>query len=123
MPNAEDCRIPYRQAERQKAAFFQQTDSYTLEDHGISVAHEATCPMANDLDPLRMLTLAEAAELMHVSKRTLSRMIDRKEFPAFKVGGQWRVRKANSPNGSKASTSSNSTIDLTNLLSVSFRSK
>ena len=47
--------------------------------------------MENDLDPLRMLTLAEAAELIHLSKRTLSRMIDRKEFPAFKVGGQWRV--------------------------------
>jgi excisionase family DNA binding protein len=50
--------------------------------------------MANDLDPMRMLTLAEAAELMHVSKRTLSRMIDRKEFPACKVGGQWRVRES-----------------------------
>jgi len=49
--------------------------------------------MENDLDSLRVLTLAEAAELMHLSKRTLSRMIDRKEFPAFKVGGQWRVRE------------------------------
>jgi len=50
--------------------------------------------MENDLDPPRMLTLAEAAELIHLSKRTLSRMIDRKEFPAFKVGGQWRVRES-----------------------------
>jgi excisionase family DNA binding protein len=49
--------------------------------------------MENDLDSLRMLTLAEAAELMHLSKRTLSRMIDRKEFPAVKVGSQLRVRE------------------------------
>jgi excisionase family DNA binding protein len=49
--------------------------------------------MENDLDSLRMLTLAEAAELMHLSKRTLSRMIDRKEFSAFKVGSQLRVRE------------------------------
>ena len=48
-------------------------------------------PMENYLDPLRMLTLAEAAELMRVSKRTLKRMIEHTEFPAFKVGGQWRV--------------------------------
>jgi excisionase family DNA binding protein len=50
--------------------------------------------MENYLDPLRMLTLAEAAELMHVSKRTLTRMIENTEFPAFKVGGQWRVRES-----------------------------
>lgn len=50
--------------------------------------------MENELDPLRMLTLAEAAELIHLSKRTLSRMINRNEFPAFKVGGQWRVRES-----------------------------
>ena len=50
--------------------------------------------MENNIDPLRMLTLAEAAELMHVSKRTLKRMIEHTEFPAFKVGGQWRVRES-----------------------------
>jgi excisionase family DNA binding protein len=50
--------------------------------------------MENYLDPLRMLTLAEAAELMHVSKRTLKRMIEHTEFPAFKVGSQWRVRES-----------------------------
>ena len=50
--------------------------------------------MENNLDPLRMLTLAEAAELMRVSKGTLKRMIEHTEFPAFKVGGQWRVRES-----------------------------
>jgi len=50
--------------------------------------------MENDLDPLRTLTLNEAAELVHTSKRTLLRMIAHTKFPAFKVGGQWRVRQS-----------------------------
>jgi len=50
--------------------------------------------MENDLDPLRMLTLNEVAELVHTSKRTLLRMIQRTGFPAIKVGGQWRVRQS-----------------------------
>ena len=43
---------------------------------------------------LRLLTLAEAAEILQVSKRTLLRMIQQKEVPAFKVGGQWRLRES-----------------------------
>jgi excisionase family DNA binding protein len=50
--------------------------------------------MENDLDPLRMLTLDEAAQVVNVSKRTLLRMIQRTQFPALKVGGQWRVRQS-----------------------------
>jgi excisionase family DNA binding protein len=50
--------------------------------------------MDNKLDRLRLLTLPEAAELLHVSTRTLQRMIRRKDLPAFKVGGQWRVRES-----------------------------
>ncbi|HEX9788935.1 MAG TPA: helix-turn-helix domain-containing protein [Candidatus Binatia bacterium] len=49
--------------------------------------------MDQNLEPLRLLTLPEAAELLHVSTRTLQRMIRRRELPAFKVGGQWRVRE------------------------------
>jgi excisionase family DNA binding protein len=51
-------------------------------------------PMSENLDGLRLLTLPEAAELLHVSTRTLQRMIQRKDLPAFKVGGQWRVRES-----------------------------
>ena len=47
--------------------------------------------MENDLEPLKFRTLEETAELLHLSRRTLQRMIHRKELPAFKVGGQWRV--------------------------------
>ena len=50
--------------------------------------------MENDLEPLLLLTLDEAAKVLQVSKRTVRRMVDEKEFPAFKVGGQWRVRES-----------------------------
>jgi excisionase family DNA binding protein len=44
-------------------------------------------------DDIRLLTLDEAAALLQVSKRTLQRMIKTSELPAFKVGGQWRLRE------------------------------
>lgn len=50
--------------------------------------------MENDLHPLRLLTVPEAAELLQVSTRTLLRMVWRKELPAFKVGGQWRISES-----------------------------
>lgn len=50
--------------------------------------------MENASDNLRLLTLAEAAQLLHVSTRTLQRMIRKNDLPAFKVGGQWRVRES-----------------------------
>ena len=49
--------------------------------------------MENDIEPLNFLTLSEAANVLQVSIRTVHRMVQRKEFPAFKVGGQWRVRE------------------------------
>lgn len=39
----------------------------------------------------RFLTLDEAAAMLQVSKRTLHRLIRRKEMPALKVGAQWRI--------------------------------
>jgi excisionase family DNA binding protein len=50
--------------------------------------------MERDVEPIHLLTLDEAAEVLQVSKRTVRRMVDQKEFPAFKVGGQWRVRES-----------------------------
>jgi excisionase family DNA binding protein len=46
-----------------------------------------------ELENIRLLTLSEAANLLQVSTRTLQRMIRNGELPAFKVGGQWRVRE------------------------------
>ncbi len=50
--------------------------------------------MDTKLDNIRLLTLSEAAALLHVSTRTLQRMIRSGELPALKVGGQWRVRES-----------------------------
>jgi excisionase family DNA binding protein len=49
--------------------------------------------MDNARSDIRLLTLSEAAELLQVSTRTLHRMLRTAELPAFKVGGQWRVRE------------------------------
>ena len=50
--------------------------------------------MEGEIERLHLLTLPEAAELLHVSTRTVQRMIRRDELPAFKVGGQWRLRES-----------------------------
>ena len=50
--------------------------------------------MNNTQEELRLLTLEVAAEILQVSKRTLLRMIQKKDVPAFKVGGQWRLRES-----------------------------
>jgi excisionase family DNA binding protein len=50
--------------------------------------------MESKFDQIRLLTLAEAAQLLQVSIRTLQRMIRSKKLPAFKVGGQWRIRES-----------------------------
>ena len=39
------------------------------------------------------LTLEEAAALLQVSKRTLQRLVQRREMPGLKIGGQWRIPK------------------------------
>jgi excisionase family DNA binding protein len=52
-------------------------------------------PMETYLEqPLRLLTLQETAELLQMSQRTVNRMIQGNKLPAFKVGGQWRVRES-----------------------------
>jgi excisionase family DNA binding protein len=49
--------------------------------------------MENGLEPLKFLSVEETAKLLQVSRRTLHRMIHRKDLPAFKVGAQWRVQE------------------------------
>ena len=49
--------------------------------------------MENSAEPLKFLTVEETADLLQVSRRTLQRMIHRKDLPAFKVGGQWRIHE------------------------------
>jgi excisionase family DNA binding protein len=50
--------------------------------------------MDQDIESVRLMTLAEAAELLHVSTRTVQRMIRAKNLPALKVGSQWRLRES-----------------------------
>ncbi len=50
--------------------------------------------MNNDHTDLRLLTLGDAAAILQLSKRTLIKMIQKKEVPGFKVGGQWRIRES-----------------------------
>jgi len=40
---------------------------------------------------IKLLTLSEVASILKISKRTLHRMIQHRQIPAFKVGGQWRI--------------------------------
>jgi excisionase family DNA binding protein len=49
--------------------------------------------MDPSFNPIRLLTLAEAATVLQVSTRTLQRMIRNHDLPARKVGGQWRLRE------------------------------
>jgi excisionase family DNA binding protein len=56
-------------------------------------AQELSIAMENTGENIQLLTLDEAATLLQVSKRTLQRMIKVRELPAFKVGGQWRLRE------------------------------
>jgi len=48
---------------------------------------------AND-ESLRLLSFTEVSRALQVSKRTLVKLIQQKEVPAFKVGGQWRIRES-----------------------------
>jgi len=50
--------------------------------------------MTGEQTELRFLTLAEAAIILQVSQRTILRMIQKKDVPALKVGGQWRLRES-----------------------------
>jgi excisionase family DNA binding protein len=49
--------------------------------------------MENNPNDLQLINLADAALILQVSKRTLLRMIQQREVPAFKLGGQWRFRQ------------------------------
>jgi excisionase family DNA binding protein len=43
--------------------------------------------------PTMVYTLEEVAEILKVSVATVRKLVDTKELKAFKVRGQWRVRK------------------------------
>ncbi len=40
-----------------------------------------------------VLTLKEVAALLKIAERTAYMMVQRGDFPGFKVGGQWRFKR------------------------------
>ena len=50
--------------------------------------------METNPEPFRVLTIKETAVILRMSQRTVQRLIQRKELPSFKVGGQWRLRES-----------------------------
>jgi excisionase family DNA binding protein len=66
--------------------------------------------MEKEPESLRLLTLREAAQMLQVSTRTLQRMIRKHDLPAFKVGGQWRVRESQLAQWIRFREGSNSTM-------------
>lgn len=44
------------------------------------------------------MTLREVAELLKLSEKTVYRLAQRKEIPAFKVGGSWRFMRSDIDN-------------------------
>jgi len=76
-----------------KTPGFSNKRATTLKNgYGIAVARLAPA-MENNTELLRCLTLQETAELLHLSTRTLLRLLQRKDLPAFKVGHQWRIHE------------------------------
>jgi excisionase family DNA binding protein len=43
--------------------------------------------------PEDILTIREVAEYLKVTERTLYRLVQEKQIPAFKVGNSWRFRR------------------------------
>jgi excisionase family DNA binding protein len=41
-----------------------------------------------------ILTIQQAAEFLQVCDKTVRRLISKKELPASKIGGSWRVKKS-----------------------------
>ncbi len=50
--------------------------------------------MENDFEPVRLLTVQQAAEALNVSRRTLLRLLWRNRLLAIKVGSRWRIRES-----------------------------
>ncbi len=54
--------------------------------------------MIADQSRQRLLSIAEVAELLHLSERTVKRRIKDGEIAAHKLGHQWRIARADVEN-------------------------
>ena len=57
-------------------------------------AHEHTTHDSTEVDPARLLTPEDIAELLQVDRETVYRMARRGDLPAIKVARHWRFRAA-----------------------------
>lgn len=60
----------------------------------MACAQESWCTMANstgDLSESKLLTIAEVAAMMRVSKMTVYRLVHNEDLPALRVGRSFRV--------------------------------
>jgi excisionase family DNA binding protein len=39
----------------------------------------------------KVLTIPEVSEYLRVSRKTIYRMLQRRDIPAFRLGGDWRI--------------------------------
>lgn len=40
--------------------------------------------------PVKVMTLLEVCEYLHVSRQTVYKMLERGDIPAFRIGSDWR---------------------------------
>lgn len=45
---------------------------------------------ALDAPPIRLMTVGDLSEYLHVHKSTIYRMLKQQEIPAFRIGSDWR---------------------------------
>jgi excisionase family DNA binding protein len=53
----------------------------------------ASLPAEGLIMPDEILTLPEVAILLKIAEKTVYTMVQKAQFPAFKVGGQWRFKR------------------------------
>ena len=61
--------------------------------------------MENDLEPMRLLTIQQTAELLQLSRRTVMRMVQQKNCPLSTLSLSGASTKGVSPSGCKVSRS------------------
>ena len=52
-----------------------------------------TAIMKIDSEQKQVLTIAEVADYLRVTEKTVYRLLAKRDIPAFKVGGSWRFKK------------------------------
>jgi excisionase family DNA binding protein len=51
---------------------------------------EDVAKTALDALPIRLMTVRDLSEYLHVHKSTIYRMLKQQEIPAFRIGSDWR---------------------------------